>query len=645
MSSSLGNALGWVGKGGVATVFGRLRSDFRVVDVDLSGDRGDAVTGLVADWARKRGRWHLVRPSGGPLGRHHIFVHIDRAVLSQLKDYIGGLRRSFKVSSSSIDVRTAVRPLSAPHRSGTATQILGGARMLREVLRTCPAAAPTKPGAERRRRHTKVPPTAAGHGPRASWLDGALPSPRKARRVLPVEWAGFLKQGTRPQVGGTDHSGSTFELIVTKKMAAAGYTPAQAWETVLSAHPSAMPKACKNQERWVRYVWNRSVQDLALFLKDQDHAAAMSEPVPDEVLAAVAAARRRLHVLLWDYPARQRDTLACVGHAVLDRMERTGDLRVPVPEWNLVLDTGITSRQSIRAALRFLDGRLGLLHRDVLDPTQAATTSFEFEIKPLQAGAVLKSYQPSNHTPLPWLPLPRTSRRLWQALRQNGPLPLPALCHSAALPAELSTPVSPAVLRTARASLLSLERAGLARCTPEGPWEAIACPTSEHLAEGQSMREDLEHAAAAARSSYRSKQATSWAAQRRDALEKVHTRYKTWWENLTPEERQERQERHGRAFAKMSVRDQEAFKARQARQRISAGVDEANRYRTWWSNLTNQDYLQRSTERAAAFAALPQPLQEATVVSWKRHRRLFGLPAMSLSGNKRTLLLAGDPQA
>jgi len=145
-------------------------------------------------------------------------------------------------------------------------------------------------------------------------------------------------------------------------------------------------------------------------------------------------------VLLWEYPVRRRDTLATVAHAVLDRIERTGVLRVPVPERNLVLDTGIASRPAIRAALRFIDGKLGTLHRDTLNPASPETGSFEFELIPAQGTAVLESSPPRSHAPLPrsstWLPLPPTARRLWQTLRQNGPStiapPLPFRCPARA---------------------------------------------------------------------------------------------------------------------------------------------------------------------------------------------------------------------
>src|SRR3546814_11668740 len=67
---------------------------------------------------------------------------------------------------------------------------------------------------------------------------------------------------------------------------------------------------------------------------------------------------------LWTVSARQRPALLLVGHHLLDRVLRAGKLRVPCPERDLVLDTGLTDRKTIRAALRLFDGRLGTLRSE-----------------------------------------------------------------------------------------------------------------------------------------------------------------------------------------------------------------------------------------------------------------------------------------
>ncbi|MGY4541194.1 hypothetical protein ACVWY0_001103 [Arthrobacter sp. UYNi723] len=642
VAGSMDAALEWIGTGPVATVFGRLRAGFQVIDVDLSGDRGDAVTDLVADWAAVHSRWHLIRPSGGAAGRHHVFIHVDVTTLPALREHVAQLRKSFHVNTSSIDVRTAVRPLSAPHRTGTTTTVLGGARALREALITCPEVPAAKITGRRRQidtshrsqhgSHEKTPLAAAPRSP-ANWLRAALPSPVTGRRKLPDAWDEYLAHGTRPTIGGTDHSGSTFELIATKQMVVAGYTPTQAWTAISSAHPSAMPKACLSQKRWVNNVWNHCVEDLKAFVEEHLTTARSAEQTSPEVLAIVDAARRRLHVLLWEYPVRRRDTLAAVGHAVLDRIERTGVLRVPVPERNLVLDTGIVSRPAIREALRFIDGKLGTLHRDTLDYASPESGSFEFELVPVQGGAVLESYPPRSHAPLPrsstWLNLPRPARRLWQTLRQNGPTALTTLCRSAALPELLNISPGPSTLRTGRTALAALAAAGLASCDGNGVWTATSRVTSEHAAAAVAEATLLEEQIHAERKFYRQRQAGTWAVQRRCALAKDHARYQAWWDKLPAEERRKRQERYARTFQRLPLPAQEELKAQLATRRTAAGMSEPVRYSRWRENLSPEVVLLRTTERAAAFAALPGPLQQAAVSSWERHRARFRLPTPS----------------
>ena len=107
---SLDHALSLVGRGSVATFFGRLRPGVRVVDVDMA--RGEGPTMDLVAWCAERGLWHLVRESGQP-GHRHVFVVIgDR--LDELELFAEQLRAAYGVSRPRIDVRDAVRPLCAP---------------------------------------------------------------------------------------------------------------------------------------------------------------------------------------------------------------------------------------------------------------------------------------------------------------------------------------------------------------------------------------------------------------------------------------------------------------------------------------------------------------------------------------------------
>src|SRR5690606_14220475 len=119
--------------------------------------------------------------------------------------------------------------------------------------------------------------------------------------------------------------------------------------------------------------------------------------VAPDVVHAVLAGRSLLEDLQWTLPPRQRATLLLVGHALLDRVARTGTHRIPCPERDLVLDTGIADRKTIRATLRLLDGRLGTLHRDSFKETERDSSSFEFEVNTAPDPGVRQIPPPAFH--------------------------------------------------------------------------------------------------------------------------------------------------------------------------------------------------------------------------------------------------------
>ena len=88
---SLSAGLGLVGQGEVASLVGRLRPGFRVVDVDVEGLRGQAIADEITAWCQSRGLWFLQRPSGGAVGRTHVFVAIGED-LDALSECVAGLR-------------------------------------------------------------------------------------------------------------------------------------------------------------------------------------------------------------------------------------------------------------------------------------------------------------------------------------------------------------------------------------------------------------------------------------------------------------------------------------------------------------------------------------------------------------------------
>jgi len=604
---SLEAGLALVGQGSVASIVGRLRAEVSVVDVDLEGERGHAVAETVAAWARQKGLWNLVRPSGGADGRCHVFVGTGGDT-DALIGLVAGLRAQFAASARSIDIRSDVRPLSAPHRCSSRTPLpYGSPAMALAELRAAPWA-------------TRTPVSAPGGGRRVA--DAARsPGPRR-RSALSPPWDAYLRTGALPPVGGTDHSRSTFEAIATGHLLRAGHTADSAWDAISAAHPGAMTKARSNRRRWVRWVWNRAVED--------DNAHPPAPRTDPDVAAAVTAARGRLQDLQWAFPARARPALLLVGHHVLDRMARTSSHRVPVPERNLVLDTGITDRKTIRAALRALNGTMGVLHVDGWDPAARATSSFEFEIPQAPAGReVWVIPPPSFHTPLPqglWATFPRTCHSLWRALQTTSePLTSGELARLAGITDSLEAEATPTQVRSTRGALTALARAGLAHCTAGAQWVGRAALEADQAARATTAHAAMAATIGAERVDYRAHRASSWGVAWAAALKANHAREQAWWGGLERAERGRRHAAWAARYQTLSVLDQEQLKAGLATRRVAAGVDEPGRHDQWLDALSMDAYLDRYAQRQGWFEGLAPGLQQANAAAWARHRARFGI--------------------
>ena len=604
---SLEAGLALVGEGSVASIVGRLRPEVSVVDVDLEGEQGHAAAEAVAAWAARAGVWSLVRPSGGADGRCHVFVAPEdhRDALTRL---VEDLRGRFRTSARRIDLRRDVRPLSAPHRSSShAPRPYGPLTQALAELRARPWAAST--------------PMAVSAADR-SWGGEAALSPRPRRSAsLPSGWADYLRTGVRPPIGGEDKSRSTVEAIATGHLLRAGHTADSAWDAITAAHPDAMTKARANRRRWVRWVWNRAVED--------DNAHSPTPRVDPVVAAAVTAARARLHDLQWRYPARQRPALLLVGHHVLDRMARTRRRRVPVPERDLVLDTGITDRKTIRAALRALDGAVGLLDTDAWDPADRAASSFEFEIPEASVRGVRQIPPPSSHTPLPrgtWATLPRTCHTLWRVLQNTvEPQACAELAQRAGITSTREAEATASQVRATRAALTALARAGLAHCTAGAQWVARAAPEADHARRAATAHAAIEVSIIGERADYRATRASPWSVARAAALKAARAREQAWWHGLEHADRAQRHATWAARYDAMSVVGQEQLKARLVVRRVAAGVDEPARHDHWLDALSMDAYLERSVRRQAWFDGLPAPLQQAHAAAWARHRARYGI--------------------
>jgi len=614
---SLSAGLGLVGQGDVASLVGRLRPGFRVVDVDVEGLRGQVIADEVTAWCQSRGLWCLQRPSGGAVGRTHVFVAIGED-LDALSECVAGLRAAYGVARAAIDVRELVRPLSAPHRTGVETRPLGSVQAALADLR----------------RRVVIDTAAAGsRRARASTAPGVVLVPRpRPRRELPSPWQAFLATGVRPDLGqhepdraGMDWSRSTFEAIATATMLRAGWNVEEAWAAIVGAHPEAMDHARADRGRWVRHVWNRAVED--------DNTRPLPAPrVDPAVWAAVQAAEARLRAAAWSVPPRRRVTLLRVGHAVLDRIIRTNAVRVPVPERDLVLDTGISDRATVRRALRWLHDRVvGVLDVEAFDPRQPRSSSFEFEIPPAAVGegGVPQIPPPSSHTPLPrmLLGLSGTAWLLMRVLAQNlGQWwDLADLTVQCQLDEAAGVPIGGKRLRGVRTVLAELAQHGLARCDADGRWAASDIPASD-VRERDVSWDGLVMQIQSERDAYRNGGQSRWQVARAASIKRERAKQRAWWDGLDPAEQAARHATWAARFDRLSVEDQFQVKADLARRSEVEGISPAARHQRWIYSMDPDDLVMFASERAVRFASIPLPRQVAAVRAWEAYRREFGVP-------------------
>lgn len=298
-----------VAAGRAMTWAAQVRPGVVALDVDL--DRA-ALAALVLDdltgWCRRRGLWHTSRPSGGGPGRHHLVV-VAGPHESDLLDQIAAWRAQLHVGRQALDVRAAIRPLSAPHRSGRAT-----------------AAAPVNAGdlaaitaavraAERRPRPSRTPPPAA-----------------TSLRIVPTQRCGPFRLPATPPAAG-DGSRSASEFVQTVRLANAGATADEAWQLISTIR--AGKAATKGRTWWERYMWSRI---RPIHADSGFNLGALVLPV----MAAV----RPLYSTL---ETRQRHTLETVLVAILERLQRAHLQPVALSERDLSLATRL-SRPALRAA-------------------------------------------------------------------------------------------------------------------------------------------------------------------------------------------------------------------------------------------------------------------------------------------------------
>ena len=615
--ASLGQGHDLIAQGGaVASIVGRLRADFAAVDVDVAGVPGEAITEAIASWCDRVGVWHVVRPSGGAPGRHHVIIHAATR-RDALEGLIAQLRASWQASATMIDLRSSVRPLSAPHRLGGWAAPYRPDEALTRLARLGESIGLTHGVAGTEASHTG---SAQGKKKRA-WTPATPRTPRRtyARRALPGAWQTYLTTGRKPAWSKahsptTDTSRSTYELMCTAAMVRAGMSHEEAWHAIETAHPDAMTRSRASWPRWVRAVWNVAVKS--------DDGFAPVPRVEEPILHATQEARDRLRSLAWTLEMRERVSVLAVATVLLHRMEREGTLRVPCPERDLVLDTGIRSRTTIRAALRRLHGVFGTLHTDSYDITQRATSSFEFEI-PVASGVVRDIAPPSFHIPLaPTLPgdLPSAAWLVLASLDSRVGLS----AEDVALKAQLC-PASGEVSGWARRQVLRhlahLQGHGLAEVSASGEWtRPQTLPTRDDFStEQQVVRERI----ALERLVFRER-ASAWVLARRASIAACQERAQRWWAGLDAGERALRVQRLSGEFSGLSVWRQQQRKRAWEERNLRRGVDPAQRHAAWLHAQDRREFERRREERRVWFANLADPLRQAYATSWDDHRRRYG---------------------
>lgn len=656
--TTLLDGLELVGRGRIAALVGHLRDGVGVVDVDVPGEFGTFLAAEITDWLRGRDCWVLERPSGGAKGRWHIyFARPDyryapaatrTGFCAEVGDFLTGLAADVKVPRGELDLRDAVRPLCSPHKTGAVTKPKGDLRQalrdLKRVLPDRPAPLPLRP-----RRKT----TATKAGQPASSADGGqgfvVPlALQRWKRQLRPDWRRYLVDGQVP--AGSWAAGSTktrravevdrslVEAACTREMVWAIGAPETAWRLIRESHPTAMTKA-KHQgySWWLAYVWNELVRTASEFNISPDQKPRQVKAPPEHVVDAVAAGRGELQRLMWTVSARQRPALLQVGHQLLDRVLRTGELRVPCPERDLLLDTGLGDRKTIRAALRLLNGRLGTLHTDCLSLVERDSTSYEFEINPALEQGGRQIPPPVLDPPPPaagvWATLPRSSHSLWRMLlTTDSPVDLGELAVKAGLVETPGEVPSKSQRSTTKAALVALAKAGMAQVDENGRWQAATRPRSVQVEQDAAAAYAHQLAIVEAeRAAYRAGITSSWTAGRARAIKGQRAKEKAWWDNLSAAARAERRAAKRLEFDQMSITQQSALKARLAERRARAGIDELDQYQTWLRGIPADEYVARSIDRKQRFQDLSPAERGASVAAWDRHRIRYGITAQRLA--------------
>ncbi|WP_432522996.1 hypothetical protein [Kineococcus sp. SYSU DK006] len=629
----LQQCLDLIGRGEVASVVGTLRPEVVGIDVDAAHG-ADVIVETLRDWctASQRRLWHLVRSSGGAPGRAHVFIVPGRH-REELTELVAGLRRELgprgkPLGARDIDVRTQLRPLSAPHRRKPTpaldVEVLTAAlEDLRAVLQPLPHRI-----AARRAAQPSTP--RARSGP-----DGPLVPLARMQRPLATGWAAYLRSGrTAAAAAGLDRDPSTrseLELRATRELVLAGYGEEQAWRAITSAHPTAFTKARANGRRWWWNVWNTAVRAADDWLNARrgqlaqqpaagTRAVSGDQPGQRGASGEVRHALERAHAAMlqrWlSWPERVRHSAREVYSVVLGRLARVGATATPIPLRDLVLDCAVSSLTTVRQVRDFLvaEGLLEVRSTYVTGTTDTADTwglpsalttpatgddatdsatgsAAEGRGYPEDAGGSLSRTDTSRVSPpQPTLPLRRSLKlprtHLLTTLRSaRTPLPPEVLAHQAGLlPAAASTPVdttpdlSQRQRRTVRQYLQDLAELGFATVDEHGRWSATS--PEQHQDEPDTV-----------------------VLARTEVLQAGHERHQAVRAGVEAERADFRARMDPARRRQRWLAEREHVLCRQAQRDVA-------RQKAWWAALPPEQREQRRCQAEAAFTAL-SPAEQA----------------------------------
>ncbi|GAB7192806.1 hypothetical protein NUM3379_35150 [Kineococcus sp. NUM-3379] len=643
----------------VASVVGRLRDDVVGIDIDADGDLGDVAAESLRDWCRARGLFHLLRPSGGGRGHWHVYV-LSGVFHDALLDFVCEVRHELHLTAKALDVREALRPLSAPHRRRrtTAADLLPAevlADALRELRRSRELVALRESRTGQGRARDESPARRRVPGRTAAPL---TPLARQ-RRPLPAPWAAYLREGRRAAAaGGIDRDPSTrsqIEVEATTQLVITGHSHAEAWTAIERSARTAFTKAkAQGLTWWTAYVWNRAVQGADAWLSTRRGQVERTvAPLPQTQQA------RKLLAALWlTWPARTRHVDREVFTVVLSRMDRLQATAAGIPQRDLLLDCAVASRTTVRASLKRLQAS-GLLAVDATYAPGTTSTSHTLRLPdPLPPMPEAAQDSPVAHWPT-WVrpplsgPTPSDPPQLPPPLRRALGLPavhvlseLPRdrdslgateedLARQAGLLEPGQTCPSAQQIRTARRHLRTLGEHGLAAVDEHGRWRATAAAASSLDALGHELDAQVRERVALERAEFRAvvdleARRARWQEQRRAAQARAakasRAAQRAWWNGLDPSDQQERAQHRATAFDRLPPEEQAARVATWARTRRLAGEVERDRHEAWRVSLSPEDVEARSFHRAVGFHVRPHHERVQLARSWALHRRRYQLP-------------------